>query len=669
MPHADRHARAGVVRRRTFARAGALLGCALLMAGCATMPDTGDITKVGEKPRTESDPQVRVFGVQPQNDEGPLQIVRGFLEATTSDEAGYQTAKDYLTGPARNWNPFTGITVLSGAPALTPVHNPANSMDTGMTIALTADQVAVVDRKSSYAPSVKPFRNDLHLTRVHGQWRIDSLPSGLVLGQSDFERIYRSVNMYYFAQLGSQADGNPLDQDVLVADPVYVRRRIDPVTSSVQALLAGPSTWLQPVVESAFPVGTQLKGEKLALDDSGVLRVPLGGFTSRLGRSQCARMAAQLLDTVQDQSSAQVNSVVVQKADGGTLCTLGHRQATAYAPARVAGSGGKQYFVDTGHRLESVTAEGDNPRPQHVPGPFGAAQAGLTSVAVSRNDQTAAGEKSGGRSLYTAPLSASGTEKHLLNSKVGLTAPSWDGLGDLWVADKDPVHARLLMWENDKRITVLVPALGEWPDPCGTRLRRRRPRRPADRTRRPHHLATRPRRTLRSRRRPERLGHRAADRDAGHGGRQRRLLGGREPARRGRQAVARRAAASVRQHRRLVRVHPVTAGHQRRDRRLRLRGPEPAADDRLGRGHLPPPARCRMDGDLLRRPSPRLPRLTRGLSLRVVCDVVGLSDDAVGLRWGGAFGGVAGLRWGPSDGAVGLRWGRLVTWWVCGGCV
>ena len=457
MPQPDREARAG--RRRALIRAGALLGCALLLGGCATMPDNGDVSRVAEEPRNDSDPQVRVFGVQPQKNETPLGIVRGFLEATTSDEADYQTARDYLTGPAsKTWNPSTHITVLSGAPQLTTVHNGADRLDSGVSIAMSAAQVAIVDGEHSYQPDAGTYRDSFHLSTVNGQYRIDSLPSGLMLDESDFDRIYRSVNMYYFAELGPDADDTPFGHDILVADPVYVRRRIDPVTSSVRALLAGPGSWVQQVAVSAFPSGTELKGAKLALDESGRLQVPLAGLPRHLSANRCDRMAAQLLNTVQDQSSTQVTSVQVQRGDGTTLCGLGRQQAQEYAPARVDGRGLQQYFVDSDHRVESVPADGGDPH--HVPGPFGAAGAGLSTVAVSRDETTAAAVKSDGRTLEVAPLDDAGSATRILTSKSGLSAPSWDGLDDLWVADRAPGAPALDMWRAGHLTSVQVPGLG-----------------------------------------------------------------------------------------------------------------------------------------------------------------------------------------------------------------
>jgi hypothetical protein len=457
MPNAD---------RRIVAKTVAALACAALLTGCAEMPESSDVTKVGGEQPVDSDPQVRVFGVQPQKNEQPLQIVRGFLEATTSDEADYQTARKYL-GPDARWDPFAGITVVSGSEGLNLAQerNVNEHQDDGVMVSLSATQVAAVDRKYSYSPVQASYRTTFHLIRVNGEWRIDSLPDGLVLSDSDFQRIYQSVNKYYFAQLGPEADRTPTAKDILVADPVYVRRRIDPVTSSVQALLGGASSWLQPVVTSAFPPGTQLAGQnqKLALDDSGKLRVQLNDTVAKAGHEQCERMAAQLLQTVQDQSSAQVTSVELDRADGSSMCTLSHDQAQVYAPARIDGSGTQQYFVDNDHQVMSVSGGAETTH--RVAGPFGESQTQLRSVAVSRNEEMAAGVRTDGRSLLVAPLSAGGVARAAVTSagpdpSHGLSAPSWDGLGDLWVADRDPAHPRLLMWRDGTTTEVSVPDLG-----------------------------------------------------------------------------------------------------------------------------------------------------------------------------------------------------------------
>jgi hypothetical protein len=455
-----------VLAQSVLARTVVWPACALLLAGCASMPDRSEVTKVGSEQRSDADQQVRVFGVKPQKNEQPLELVRGFLEATTSDEADYQTAREYLTpSRAARWNPFVRVSVLSGAMRLSAQHGTGRQGEEDTTVSLAADQVATVDRNRSFAPAAASYRAVLHLVRTAaGDWRIDSLPDGLALSDSDFQRIYQSVNRFYFAQPAPDAGRSAPAQDGLVADPVYVRRRIDPVSATVQALLSGPSSWLQPVVTSAFPAGTRLGGQNPVLDDSGNLRVRFSDEVTRAGRGQCERMAAQLLQSVQDQSSARIESAQVQRSDGTAVCTLGRDGAQAYAPGRVVGDTSQEYFVDAQHRVVALSSTAENAH--RVPGPLGDGRAQVRSVAVARDGRTAAGVRTDGRALYVAALSSGGAARTVLTSAAhdpgnGLTAASWDGLGNLWVADRDPARPRLLMWRDGRTTEVSVPNLAD----------------------------------------------------------------------------------------------------------------------------------------------------------------------------------------------------------------
>ncbi|CAM5372936.1 Lipoprotein LpqB [Streptomyces griseoloalbus] len=66
--------------RGTPARTTAYAACAaVLLGGCASMPDSGDLRGVESTPR--KDTQVRVYAMPPSEDATPTQIVQGFLEA------------------------------------------------------------------------------------------------------------------------------------------------------------------------------------------------------------------------------------------------------------------------------------------------------------------------------------------------------------------------------------------------------------------------------------------------------------------------------------------------------------------------------------------------------------------------------------------------------------
>ncbi|WP_241561288.1 LpqB family beta-propeller domain-containing protein [Streptomyces orinoci] len=414
-----------------------------LLTGCASMPDGGEVSSVDSSQHADADSQVRVYGVPPRKGEQPAELVKGFLEATTSDDPDYATARMYLTKAARRqWKPAASTTILTEMPKVRQERS--GDRESGLLISLTGKQLARVDGKHAYKPDERPFQTGIHLAQEDGEWRIDSPPSGLVLGVADFQRIYRSVNKFYFAQLGAGGDGQ--GRDVLVADPVYLRKRIDPVTSTVNALLDGPTSWLDPAVGTAFPPHTRLKDNRLSLDDSNTLKVRLDFGGHRAGQEQCLRMAAQLLYTAQE--SARVTSVTLQDGGGEELCHLDRDGAKYYAPERIAGRPDRVYFIDGRHRLVSL-ADGEE-EPRRVPGPFGTdGAAPLRSVAVDRAERRAAGVSVNGQTLHVTELTAGATpgEARLTvhgGAKAGLSQPSWDGMGDLWVADQDPEHPRLL---------------------------------------------------------------------------------------------------------------------------------------------------------------------------------------------------------------------------------
>ncbi|TVL89244.1 hypothetical protein CD790_28270 [Streptomyces sp. SAJ15] len=436
------------------------------------MPDSGDVSKVDSSPRAEIDSQVRVYGVPPGNGEQPPELVSGFLEAITSDEPDFDTAKQYLADEAQGaWDPFASITVLAQAPKVS-VDPTAGKDGNGITILLTGTQLATVDDRHAYEPRERKYEERIHLAKTGGEWRIDSLPPGLVMGQPDFQRIYRSVNKYYFAELGPDAGASPVvGEDVLVADPVYLRKRVDSVTATVNALLDGPTNWLDPVVSTAFPTGTTLAAgeKKLTLDDSHTLSVRLNDRAARIDEVRCHRMAAQVFFTVQDQTSTELSSVRLERANGSELCSLSSESSRGYAPDRLNGRMDRkyrQYFVDDKHRVVSLSDEEDVASP--VAGAFGLEGAQLGSVAIARDERFAAGVSRDGRLLYTSVLEP-GAQRGVarLTSRAadpdnGLTTPSWDALGGLWVADRDPRHPRLLRLQNGTGTPeeVRVPGLG-----------------------------------------------------------------------------------------------------------------------------------------------------------------------------------------------------------------
>jgi hypothetical protein len=441
-------------------------GGVLLLAGCASMPDSGDLRGVESTPRQET--QVRVFAVPPGEDAPPSEIVQGFLEALTSDDPHYKTARQYLTGQAaKTWRPEVSATVLTDGPGAKPEPGGGGEATGEISYMLTGTKVATVDAQQAYAPATGAYGRSVHLTQdAKRQWRIDALPQGVVMGESDFQRNYMSVSKYYFASNTSAAASNA--QPTAVADPVYVRRRVEPMTQVVSSLLKGPTRWLGPVVRSSFPTGTALAKDAGALtpDDQNRLTVPLNDKAAGIGANRCQEMAAQILFTLRNLSPA-VDEVGL-RAGGSELCSLTQGEADAAATRSSARQPDYLYFVDGEHRLVRIPAGNSGTKPDPAPGALGEGETALRSVAVSRDEHTAAGVSLDGRSLYVGSLVSGGSlGEPVLRSqgraeKNRLTTPSWDADDGLWVADRDPDHPRLVLFQEGKGdpVEVRMPNLG-----------------------------------------------------------------------------------------------------------------------------------------------------------------------------------------------------------------
>lgn len=456
--------------RGRLLRSGAGAVCAaLLLAGCASMPSSGEVRKVGEGAHADVDSQVRVFPSAPHKGETASDIVNGFMEATTSDEADFATAKTYLSKDLRNrWDPSAKITVL------TDTTQPKEESGTGrkegyVMVDLSGTKAAVVDAKHAYSPEHGNFETSFHLVKENNEWRIDDLDDGLVISDLDFKRIYHSVNMYYFASLGADAQHTDGADKTLVADPVYLRNQSDSLVSTVGALLSGPTNWLSPVVTTAAPAGVRLYDKAadrgVTLDDSQHLKVRLNVSAKRLGTQNCLKLAAQLYNTVQGQAAPKLAAVDLAAADGQAVCSLPKEQAQEYSAQNLIGSSEQQYYIGAQpRRLLEVASDGSSTTGTPVTGPFGGPKADLESVAVRRDERMAAGVKDNGRQLVVGSLIEAngtfGTPALTSKAKNGLSAPSWDGFDDLWVADRDPSASRVVVLRDGGGAPIPVSVSG-----------------------------------------------------------------------------------------------------------------------------------------------------------------------------------------------------------------
>jgi len=235
-----------------------------------------------------------------------------------------------------------------------------------------------------------------------GEWRISSAPDGTILPPSRFGTIFQPYDLYFF---------DPTFQ-YLVPDRRWYARFTQVSTRIVRALLAGPPDWLQGVVVTAFPGGTDLTGAPVI--DSSRATVDLTSQVSSESGTGKRRMTQQLA-----QSLSSLGSPTVSITVGGFPVTVTDGPEPAVFESVLSDPVGFEKGVFGTLVGGSVRA---------LPG-IGTAIDKLapTGAAVGRNGDQAATLSAAGVSIVR------GTEAAVrLDSRNGLAVPSMDPEGFVW---------------------------------------------------------------------------------------------------------------------------------------------------------------------------------------------------------------------------------------------
>lgn len=319
-------------RRRLAAALAATVLAAL--AGCASIPTDGPVIEgapVGED-------VFRRLVPPPAAGAAPAEIVRGFLDASAgagtvvptagSGDRDYEVARSYLTGTmADDWRPTDETVVYPGARPQVAFPDAAGdvpgsagdgtSASDRVTARIDVPVLGTVDASGSYQQAVPGTVRSVELTVQRGvdrQWRIASTPDLALVSSSDFEAVFGAYRLYFL---------DPT-RNYLVPDLRWFPQSDSTRTRLVAELLQGPSSWLAPGVETAFPTGTRMAAPQAVRVEGGVATVPLTSSARSAGPSDRQLMRAQLLTSLRASLGVTQVRLVV---DGGELAI--EEQSTA----------------------------------------------------------------------------------------------------------------------------------------------------------------------------------------------------------------------------------------------------------------------------------------------------------------------------------------------------
>lgn len=394
-----------------------LLGAALALASCSTVPTSSSVEVIHSVPVGQPAGPV---DISPPVGADARTIVSGFLEAGAASDPNHKAARSFLTPEEKNrWLDATAITVID---------RPEIGNLVGGKVTVTGREIGSIDATGVYTPALRgdgtgaggaPVSLSFGMQRIKGQWRIDALQPGLLISQAQFEQ-YQQRAMYFF----------DVSEEHLVPDPRYTQLS-DPHDLAAW-LLAGLARGPRAGLQTGLPNQADPKRVQIELpSDSGVTKVEIPG-------------AGQLDTRNRDRLGAQVARTLAQAGVGDIEITDGGR------PVRIPAVGGNTFSVgdltgqfvvappDTAlyyvHDGAILTAAG-----RRLPGKLGAGSYGLTSVALSprlgSSDSAGllvAGVRGSGANEYLDV----GTAQSLVTTRLhgALSRPAWaPDVPEVWI--------------------------------------------------------------------------------------------------------------------------------------------------------------------------------------------------------------------------------------------
>ena len=417
--------------------ASSVAGCAIVPSSLlARVPERGPIVQGEQVDLTAESQFIRVIARGPQSGMSPVEVVRGFLDASASFDGDHAVAREYLTMQANeDWDTSDGVAIYDGVPELT---------SSGQAVSLAASTTGRISPIGTFSVAEPGTSLSLGfwLTMVNGEWRISRLPQGLVLSSSDVDRAFRALNVYFF--------------DPTFASLVPDGRMIPVIgtgqpTTLLRYLIDGPSPWLEPAVRTGLPPAVRLSPESVPVD-AGVARVnlsPASALADDATRRAISQQVTWLLRQVPGVSSVAIT------ADGQPMLVSG---ATYPEPIdgwpRVDPNAlpiGSEAYAARGSSVIRVTRRGDRPLGVDVRTPG----AGLVDLAVSLDSTKVAGLDAEG-TLWRGSLSA-GMELQQVESVMATSVAFYRSSG-LWAVQDGAV----VSVEDDGSVTpIAVDGLDE----------------------------------------------------------------------------------------------------------------------------------------------------------------------------------------------------------------
>lgn len=352
------------------------LVAALLLGGCASVPSSSTPQAIGTIDREPANSAVP----EPTPGREPDLLLRDFFAASTDPADRHAAARQFLTADAdATWDDSASTSIVDKVDVLPE----SRSGDTA-SYTIRANRVGELEEGGVYRAVEGTFEATVELVRTGGEWRIDELPSGVLLDRPQFLRTYQRKALYFLDPTGTTTVP---DLRWIAAPPQ------DMAATLMRMLIDGPKPALASAVSNQLsdvtleePI-TKADGRSVGVGIGfGGLRIEFSG-TAPLDVVSRDRMAAQVVWTL---ANADIPGPYVLMGDGKPL---DDRYVNGWTTADVSSTNPASSAENAVglHALRDgalVRVTDDQIVP--LPGYFGSGP-GLRSIALSRDGGLAAG--------------------------------------------------------------------------------------------------------------------------------------------------------------------------------------------------------------------------------------------------------------------------------------
>ena len=373
------------------------------LTGCAALPVSGPV-RIGPDLAQPSDGNSFYYSPSsPVDGATATEILSGFISAGTAPQNDYSIAREFLDESIRaTWNPNQELLIQRTTPRITLTDSDSALVEVEVS--------ARIDANGRYEalPAGSTRVLEYGFTEQLGQIRLISAPDVTMVIRPVFDVVFKSYSVYF------------LDKSKKILVPELRWFPANPATGTklVNALLAGPSTWLEPAVVSAIPTGTVLSLDAVTVQQEIAL-VDLSARALVAGLSDRSLMKAQLVATLSQLPTITEVSISIERS----------AQEIPDSQVKIATAGSGTLLAVGEDGLEALS--GANPD-SFAQGMLFFSSRSISELAASRTgDKLAALTESG---VSETALAAPGASVEAVDSRTALVGMEYDPLEYLWLA-------------------------------------------------------------------------------------------------------------------------------------------------------------------------------------------------------------------------------------------